>query len=507
MGPINKGKGHKRFILVAIDNCRKWIWTKVSKAGNTKTAIALLNRTVDESGVPYSIKTDNATAFTSSKFQDTVNRLHIIHRLSTPYVHTPIGTVERNIRTLEEYVRTFLIEDNHLKTAVKRATKVIRFTVSKSTGTSPFQKHHGRAPRNVFNNLLDLDNSGRGILKNVYDLDGSYLAQNSYEPDLISRMVFNRTHGRSASSEDLNKELLKRQVSNKFQYFVVKNHSRKGMESRFELTPHKVLSETKHTVSDGVKTYHKKDVANVTNVVINNPQFIQGKIKYDTKYKPQGRDGAGKFRTPDNSTRTDMVPVRGPKKSTAATTATTDNTAAQNPLAAYMPKPATQPQPNKTKGKGKTRKNKTRAPTPESEFICFSDSETESDCLPLAKRRKKITGISNFQPAHTPTTNVPVADPFSRPDTTSPSWPNSGMAFPSPQLPPPILPTIISRNQFSYPDDQMQLVHVPRPPPVPNSSTRAAHGKPSSCFKTVPRRSTRLPKAGPPNRYGSINYK
>ncbi len=207
LGPINNEKGHKRFILVAIDNCSKWIWTKVSKACNTKTAIALLNRII----------------------------------------------------------------------------------------------------RNVFNNLLNLANPGRGILENVYDLDGNHLAQNSYEPDLISRMVFNRTHGRSASTEDLNKELLKCQVSNKFQYFVVKNHSRKGMESRFELTPHKVVSETMHTVSDGVKTYHKKDVANVTKVVINNPKFFQGKIKYDTKYKPQGRDGTGKFRTPDNSTRTDMV--------------------------------------------------------------------------------------------------------------------------------------------------------------------------------------------------------
>ncbi len=111
LGPLNNEKGHKQFILVAIDNCSKWIWTKVTRACNTKTAIRLLNRIKDESGVPQSIKTDNATAFTSRKFQDTVNRFHIIHRFSTPYVHAPIGTVERKIRT-EEYVFRICIPKN-----------------------------------------------------------------------------------------------------------------------------------------------------------------------------------------------------------------------------------------------------------------------------------------------------------------------------------------------------------------------------------------------------------
>ncbi len=132
----------------------------------------------------------------------------------------------------EEYIRTFLLEDNHLKTALKKGNEVIRFIVSRSTIT--FQKHFDRAPRNVFNNRLNLEDPGRGIMENVYDIEGNHLAQNKYESDQICRMVFNRSYGKSAATEDLRKEILKRKVSSKFQYFVVKNHSRKVMESRME---------------------------------------------------------------------------------------------------------------------------------------------------------------------------------------------------------------------------------------------------------------------------------
>ena len=101
LGPIINEKGHKKFILVAVDNCSKWPWAKVTKACNSKTAMALLNMIIEESGVPRTIKTDDASAFMSNKLQDFVNRFHIKHHFSTPYVHTPIGTVGRNLVLLK----------------------------------------------------------------------------------------------------------------------------------------------------------------------------------------------------------------------------------------------------------------------------------------------------------------------------------------------------------------------------------------------------------------------
>ncbi len=199
-----------------------------------------------------------------------------------------------------------------------------------------------------------------------------------------------------------------------------------------------------------------------------------------------------------------MVPVRGPRKSTAAQSNASTTT---DPLAVYLPQAAAPLPQKKGRGKGKARKaNKTRASTPESEFVCFTDSETESDRLPLAKRRKRTAGVSNYQPPNAPQI-INATDPFSTSSSSGYQWPNPGMALCNPPLPSPIVPTIVIRPQFSYPADQMQLVHVPRPPTAPATSIRASNGKPRfSCNKPT-RRSSRLLKAGPLNTFGSICYK
>ena len=54
----------------------------------------------------------------------------------------------------------------------------------------------------------------------------------------------------------------------------------------------------KHTVSDGKTTYHKKELADVTQTVLHNPEIFQGKITHATRYRDQGRDGIGNFTTP-----------------------------------------------------------------------------------------------------------------------------------------------------------------------------------------------------------------
>ena len=73
---------------------------------------------------------------------------------STPYVHTPIGMVERQIRTVESYVRPFLLEKNDLKHAVRRAMKVLRCSENSIIKMLPFEKLTGTKPRNTVNNCL-----------------------------------------------------------------------------------------------------------------------------------------------------------------------------------------------------------------------------------------------------------------------------------------------------------------------------------------------------------------
>ncbi len=317
LGPLTTDNGKKRYVLVAVDNCSKWLWTRVTKSCSTECSIKLLEQIIDDNGYSNTIKTDNATAFKSAEFQKFTENHRIEHKFSTPYVHTPIGTVERNLRTLESYIKTYLIEENDFRKAVNRATRVLRFTVSKSTGATPFEIHFGRKPRTIFNNLIDLENDGKGIIENVYDLQGNHLEQTQHEPTEIRRQIFNRKYGKSASNEDLTKELQKRKVRPRIQFFVTKCRKPNSLSSNFELRPRAVTAETEHTVSDRKSTFHKKYIADVTQIVLNNvKQFphLQGKLQFDTKFKKVPRDQQGRFTQTANAIRIDDAPISSKKK-------------------------------------------------------------------------------------------------------------------------------------------------------------------------------------------------
>ncbi len=180
LGPFINDKGKKRHVIVAVDNCSKYIWSQVVKHCSTKSAIKFLWNICEEQGIPHEIKTDNATAFTSREFKNFVARNRIKLTLCTPYVHNAIGTVERNLRTLQEYMKVYLTEKNNLKQAVRRATLLIRKTISKSTGKTPFEIHFGRKHRSLLINVIDLENGAKDIVENHYDLRGNHLAQNNY---------------------------------------------------------------------------------------------------------------------------------------------------------------------------------------------------------------------------------------------------------------------------------------------------------------------------------------
>ena len=72
-----------------------------------------------------------------AKFKSTVKEFGISVEYSTPHVHTPIGMVERNIWTLETFIKPFLLENNTLKQAGQRAIKLMRFSESAPLKMSP----------------------------------------------------------------------------------------------------------------------------------------------------------------------------------------------------------------------------------------------------------------------------------------------------------------------------------------------------------------------------------
>ena len=125
-GPFFDERGKKRFLALAIDNCTRWPFAIVCEKCNTDSALELLAIFCENIGLPRKLKLDNATAFKSRKFKKAITEVGIHIEFSTPYVHTPIGMVERSIRTLESYMKPFLLEKNTLKPAVRRAVKLMR---------------------------------------------------------------------------------------------------------------------------------------------------------------------------------------------------------------------------------------------------------------------------------------------------------------------------------------------------------------------------------------------
>ncbi len=153
-GPFFDEKGKKRFIALAIDICTRWPIATVCKKCDAESALEILAMVCENIGLPRKLKLDNATAFKSRKFQKVINDFGISTEFSTPYVHTPIAIVERDIRTLESYIKPFLLENNTLKQAVRRAIKLMRFSESVPLKKSPFEKLTGCKPRNRITNNL-----------------------------------------------------------------------------------------------------------------------------------------------------------------------------------------------------------------------------------------------------------------------------------------------------------------------------------------------------------------
>ncbi len=281
---------------MAIDNYSKWAWTRVIKSCSSRNVVKLLDNLVESDGVPRSIKVDIATAFKSTEFRSYSARLNLVVKYSTPYVHTPIGVVERNIRTIEGYLKSFLLEDNNLKRALSRATKTIRFAWSSSTNRTPFELYHGRKPRTILSNIVDLEPGGKELVENIVDKHGNQLTQVHYSTKYFEGLAKERKFGKSANTQELQREIRKRKVSKR--YFVVKNRNANNLASKFETRVRPLVAETKHTVSDGMKVFHKKDVAEVHNSVMSNQVDLQAKEiaeRVNQKFKNvKGGDG-GRF--------------------------------------------------------------------------------------------------------------------------------------------------------------------------------------------------------------------
>ena len=107
IGPITE---HNRrfYILLSMDRYNKWPAVSFCTSTDGETAVKFLEQYIRLNGVPITIRTDKATAFTGRLFRDFCKKHYIKLLYGTPYIHTPIDLVERGVRTLKENLLTNL---------------------------------------------------------------------------------------------------------------------------------------------------------------------------------------------------------------------------------------------------------------------------------------------------------------------------------------------------------------------------------------------------------------
>lgn len=115
------------------------------KSANT-VAKAVLNNLILVYGQVKYILTDRGTEYVNSVMKELCRDLGIDHKTSTPYHHQTMGTVERNHRVFNEYLRSYLTNDSDWEEWLKFFAYCYNTTPHSSFKCeySPFELVHGR---------------------------------------------------------------------------------------------------------------------------------------------------------------------------------------------------------------------------------------------------------------------------------------------------------------------------------------------------------------------------
>ena len=113
-----------------MDRFSKWPGASFCTSTDGETAINFLEQYIQLSGIPTTLRTDKATAFTGRLFRGFCKKHYFNLIYGTLYIHTPTGLVERGLRTVKE----------NLLTNIKAG-----------------ELHYGRKPITEISNPLNLD--------------------------------------------------------------------------------------------------------------------------------------------------------------------------------------------------------------------------------------------------------------------------------------------------------------------------------------------------------------
>ncbi len=150
-------------------------------------------------------------------------------------------------------------------------------------------------------------------MEHVANLDGLEVWDNTWKDDEIESFEQDRSYGRSRPVNEL-QDFVKRHKNVSPKFYVHKNPKKKGLESDYLTKPFCAESETEHTVAVGAKTFHKKQLADVTKLVGQHPEVLQeekkmaGQATTKTERDAVRSLSTGQFHTPEKTVPEDVIP-------------------------------------------------------------------------------------------------------------------------------------------------------------------------------------------------------
>ena len=146
VGPFTKtNQGHRYALSVQCDLSKYVIMTPLMDKQAITIAKALVDNVILIYGCPKAIKTDMGTEYKNDIMNNVCKILSIEHKFATAYHPQTIGSLERNHRFLNEYIRHFINEEHDdWDTLLSYYTFCYNTTPHSSTNLTPFELVFGK---------------------------------------------------------------------------------------------------------------------------------------------------------------------------------------------------------------------------------------------------------------------------------------------------------------------------------------------------------------------------
>lgn len=163
VGPLTKSFNGNRYALTMICDLSKFLITVAIPNKEAKTiAKAIFEHLILLHGPMKIMRTDLGTEYRNEVIGELCELMNIKHNMSTAYHHESVGTVERSHRVLNEYLRSYMIDDNweeHLKHFTFCYN--ISYNASNDHQYTPYEIVYGRGcnlPNTITNKIEPLYN-------------------------------------------------------------------------------------------------------------------------------------------------------------------------------------------------------------------------------------------------------------------------------------------------------------------------------------------------------------